>query len=134
MAFQTSAAVANAQLDAFETVVGTSARLKIFSGTIPANCAAADGAGTVLADITCPADWAAAAASRSKVLSGSWLDASANATGTAAFFRFYASDGTTCHGQGSVGTSGTIMVVDSVAFVAGQGFTVLAFTLNDNNA
>ena len=34
-------------------------------------------------------------------------DSSADATGTASFFRLYKSDGTTCVLQGTVGTSGT---------------------------
>ena len=48
MTLQYSAAVRNAKLDAVETAIGASAILKIRSGAVPANCAAAD-AGTVLA-------------------------------------------------------------------------------------
>ena len=61
-----------------------------------------------------------------------WQDTSADATGTAAHFRIKAS--ATCHIQGTVGTSGTDMIVDSVSFTAGQQFTVTAFTLSDGNA
>jgi hypothetical protein len=131
MAVQLSTAVRNARLDAIETTISTSPTLEIRTGAVPANCAAAD-SGTVLATLTLPSDWMAAASGGSKALSGTWQDTSADATGTAAHFRIKQS--TTCHIQGTVGTSGTDMVVDSVSFTAGQQFTVTAFTLSDGNA
>jgi len=133
MSVQLSTTVRNARLDAIETAIGTSPVLKIRTGAQPANCAAAD-SGTVLASITCPSDWAAAAASGAKALAGTWQDASADATGTAAHFRLYASDGTTCHAQGSVGQGSGDLSVDNTSFVAGQVFNVTAFTLTDGNA
>lgn len=135
MPLQFSTAVRNARLDVIETTIGASAVLRIRSGAVPANCAAAD-AGTVLATVNLPSDWMAAAASGSKALSGSWVDSSADATGTAAHFRLYDSTGTTCHAQGTVtvGGGGGDMTVDSVSFTAGQQFTVTSFTLTDGNA
>lgn len=132
MALQVSVAVQNARLDAIETAIGASAVLKIRSGSAPANCAAAD-SGTVLATLTLPSDWMAAASGGSKAKSGTWQDASADAGGTAAHFRLYASDGTTCHAQGTVGTSGADMIVDSVSFTTGQSFTISSFTITDGN-
>lgn len=135
MTVQLSVAVRNARLDAIETAVGTSAVLKIKTGTQPASCATAD-SGTVLASCTLPADWLAAAASGSKAKSGTWEDTSADATGTAAHWRLYASDGTTCHAQGTVTATGGggDMTVDSVSFTATQAFTVTSFVLTDGNA
>lgn len=135
MALQLSVAVRNAELDAIETAVGTSAVLKIRSGAAPANVAAAD-SGTVLATLSLPSDWMAAAASGSKAKSGTWEDTSADNTGTAAHFRIYASDGTTAHMQGTVTASGGggDMTVDSTSFTAGQNFTVTGFTLTAGNA
>lgn len=128
MALQFSVAVRNAMLDAIETIIGTAAVLKIRSGAPPATCATAD-SGTVLATITLASDWASAAAAGAKVLSGLPVsDPSADASGTAGHFRLYASDGTTCGHQGTVGTSGTDLIVDSVAFTAGQTFNVTAWT------
>lgn len=127
MAIQFSVAVANAMLDQIETTIGATAVLKIRSGAAPATCATAD-SGTVLATLTLPADWMAAASSGSKAKSGTWQDASADATGTAAHYRLYASDGSTCHQQGTVGTSGSDLIVDSVSFTAGQSFTINSFT------
>jgi hypothetical protein len=135
MAIQLSTAVRNARLDVIESTVGTSAILRIRSGAAPANCAAAD-TGTVLAAITLPSDWMAAASNGSKALSGSWVDSSADNTGTAAHFRLYDSAGTICHLQGTVTLTagGGDMTVDSTSFTAGQQFTVTGFTLTDANA
>lgn len=42
MAFQFSTTARNAALDAIETAIGTSAVLKIRTGTVPADCGTAD--------------------------------------------------------------------------------------------
>ena len=133
MAIQLSVTVRNARLDAIETTVGTTPILRIRTGAQPADCATAD-SGTVLATLTLPSDWMAAAASGVKAKSGTWQDTSADATGTAAHFRIYDSAGTTCHLQGTVGTAATDMIVDSTSFTATQSFTISAFSLTDGNA
>lgn len=129
MTVQWSTTLRNGILDAFETVIGSSPVLKIRTGAQPANCAAAD-SGTVLATLSLPADWMAAAASGSKAMSGTWSDSSADNTGTAAHYRLYATDGTTCHEQGSVTVTGGggDMTVDSTSFTSGSPFTVTAYT------
>ena len=134
MAVQLSTTVRNAMLDAIETAIGVSAVLKIRTGAAPANVATAD-SGTVLATLTLPSDWMAAASGGAKALSGTWQDASADATGTAAHFRIYASDGTTAHLQGTVTATGGggDMTVDSTSFTSGQSFTVNSFTLPAGN-
>jgi hypothetical protein len=135
MAIQFSVAVRNARADAIEATIGASAIMKIRTGSMPANCATAD-SGTVVATLALPADWMAAASAGSKAKSGTWEDAAADADGTAAHFRIYASDGTTCHWQGTVtGTGGGgDMQVSNVSFATGQAFTVTAFTLTEANA
>jgi hypothetical protein len=135
MTLQLSTAVRNARLDAIETAIGASAILKIRSGAAPANCATAD-SGTVLATLNLPSDWMAAASSGTKAKSGTWEDTSADAAGTAAHFRLYASDGTTCHAQGTVTATGGggDMTVDNTSFAAGQSFTVTGFTITEGNA
>lgn len=132
MTIQLSVAKRNARLDAIEEASGV---LKIFSGAPPANCGTAD-SGTVLATLNLPADNMSDASNGQKDLTGVWQDASADATGTAGHWRYYASDGTTCHMQGTVtGTGGGgDMEVDNTSFEAGQQFTVTSFTLNEPNA
>ena len=135
MALQYSVAVRNARLDAVETTIGTLAILKIRTGAAPATCATAD-SGTVLASCSLPSDWMAAASAGAKAKSGTWEDTSADATGTAAHFRLYASDGTTCGAQGTVTVTGGggDMTVDSVSFTAAQAFTITGFTLTAGNS
>lgn len=135
MAFQFSEAVRNARADVIESTIGASAVLMIRTGALPANVAAAD-SGTVLATLTLPADWMAAASGGVKAKSGTWEDTSADDAGTAAHFRLYASDGTTAHAQGTVTATGGggDMTVDNVVFAAGQSFTITSFSITEGNA
>lgn len=135
MTMQLSTAVRNAMLDAIETAIGPSAILKVRSGAAPANVAAAD-TGTVLATVNLPADYMAAAAGASKAKTGTWDDNAADAAGTAAHYRIYASDGVTCHLQGTVTVTGSggDMQLDNVVFALGQAFSITAFTINAGNA
>jgi hypothetical protein len=135
VALQESVSVRNARLDSIESTIGVSAILKIRTGAPPANCAAAD-SGTVLATLNLPADWMAAAAAGAKAKSGTWQDASADNAGTAGHWRLYASDGVTCHLQGTVTATGGggDMTVDNTVFAAAQNFTVTSFTITAGNA
>lgn len=134
MTLQYSTTVRNAKLDAIETAIGVSAVLKIRTGAAPANPAAAD-SGTVLATVTLPADWMAAAAAGAKAKLGTWEDTAADAAGTAQHFRIYESTAVTCHIQGTVTITagGGDMTVDNTNFAVGQDFLVTAFTITDNN-
>lgn len=135
MAFQFSTTARNAALDAIETAIGTSAVLKIRSGSVPADCGTAD-AGTVLATLTLPSDWLAAASGGSKSKSGTWEDTSADATGTAGHFRVYASNGTTVHMQGTITATGGggDMTLDNTSIASGQQVTITSFTLSAGGA
>lgn len=134
MTLQYSTTVRNAKLDAIETAIGVSAILKIYSGSKPANVAAAR-TGTVLATLNLPSDWMAAAASGTKSKLGTWEDLSADAAGTAGYFTIFASDGTTAHIQGSITATGGggDMTVDNTVLAAGQDFQVTSFGITDNN-
>lgn len=128
MTFQYSVAVRNASLDAKETTIGTAAVMKIFSGAEPANCAAADPAG-LLVTITMPSDWMNGASAGAKTKLGTWSNA-ASGTGTAASWRVYASDGTTCGIQGNM----TDMTLDNTSIASGQVVTVNTFTITAGNS
>ena len=135
MAIQLSASVRNARLNAIETVTAGTAIVKLFhtEGSPPADCATGD-AGTVVATITCPADYFNAASGGSMTLNGTWQDTSADASGTVDFFRMYENTATTCHLQGSAGTASTDLVLDNNVVTAGQQVTITAFTLTDANS
>ena len=130
MTIQFSTDVRNAMGDAIETTTGTSAVMKIRSGTVPSTCATAD-AGDVLATLNLPSDWMAAASGGTKAKSGTWEDASADAAGTAGHFRIYKSDGTTCVMQGTItitGGGGDMTLVNT-NIASGQPITITGFTL-----
>lgn len=137
MALQYSDSVRNAQLDAVESTIGTAAVLKLYDLTAgaPADCAAAI-TGTVLATITLPSDWMNAASSGSKTKLGTWQDSSADAAGTADFFRLFASDGTTCHAQGTVTATGGggDLTLDNAVIASAQSVTINTFTISAANA
>jgi hypothetical protein len=133
MAFQFSTAARNAALDAIETTIGTGPTLEIRSGSAPANCGTAD-SGTVLATMTLPSDWLAAASGGSKALAGTWQDTAADAAGTAGHFRIKA--GATCHIQGTVTATGGggDMTLDNAVLAVGQQVTISSFTLSAGGA
>ncbi len=135
MAIQFSTAVRNARLDTIESTISTSAVLRIRTGSAPASCATAD-SGTVLVEMSLPSDWLAAASNGSKAKAGTWEDTSADGTGTAAHFRLYASDGTTCHMQGTVTATGGggDMTLDNVSIASGQAVTITSFSLTEGGA
>jgi hypothetical protein len=132
MAIQLAVSTRNARLDAIETDLGTSPILELRTGAAPADCAAAD-SGTVLATLTLPSDWAAAAASGSKAKSGTWQDTAADATGTAAHFRLKTSGGV-CKLQGTCGIGTGDLQLDNTSIATGQTVTITSFTLTDGNA
>lgn len=135
MPFQFSDTVRNAALDAMETAIGASPILRIRTGANPANCAAAR-TGVVLATMTLPADFMAAAVGGSKALSGTWQDAAADAAGIAGHFEIINAAGTVCHVQGSVTGpgGGGDMEIQNTNIAAGQSITVTAFTLTAGGA
>lgn len=134
MAAQFSDRIRNAWLDSNETVTGVSPKLRIYTGSKPANCAAS-ATGTLLAEITCPSDWMAAASGGSKVLAGSWTVA-ATAGGTAGYYRLYDSAGANCDEQGSITATGGggDMTLDNTSIASGQTVTITGKTLTAGGA
>ena len=132
MTFQYSVAVNNARLDSIESTTGTTAHLKIYTGSEPANCAAA-ATGTLLVDMTLPSDWMSAASAGVKAKTGTWSGTGA-AAGTAGYFRITDTAGTTCHIQGSAGMSGTDAILDNSNIAVSQVVTVNTFQITAGNA
>ena len=131
MAIQLSVTARNDRLDAFETTTGATAKLQIRSGAQPANCATA-ASGTLIAEMTLPSDWMAAASGGIKSLLGTW-SGTASAGGTAGHFRIVDNTGTTCHMQGSVGQGSGDMSLDNAVVISGQTVTITTFNLTDAN-
>jgi hypothetical protein len=136
MAIQWSTALRNARLDSIETAIGTASRLRMYSGTKPANCATALAGNTLLVEYILASDWASAASGGVKTLSGLPLQFNGVGAGNATFYRFYASDGTTCHEQGDITVTGGggDMILDNVNIAVGQAVQITTFSKTEPGA
>lgn len=132
MTIQTSVALRDNMLNTYETTIGTAPKLQLRTGAQPANCAAVD-TGTLLAEISLPADWMAASSSGSISKTASAWTVNGTTAGVAAHYRLKITAGTTCHEQGSVGVGSGDLQVDQATVAVGQPVTVTAWNRNMNN-
>lgn len=130
MALALSTTLRNARLDAITTAVGASGLVRIYDGTRPASGGAAT---TLLAELTCSATFAAAASGGVLTVNAVTQDSSANATGTATWFRVVTSGGTFVI-DGSVGTSGSDLNLNTTSIVTGAAVSITSFTITEANA
>lgn len=133
MALAYDVSIRNAQLDAITTRAGASALLRFYDGTRPATGAAITSQ-VKLAELTCNATFAPAASGGALTLNAITADSSADATGTATWFRIVKSDGTTFVMDGSVSTSGSDLNMNSTSFTAGGSVSTTSFTITAGNA
>ena len=131
MALAYLVATRNARLDAITTSAGASALLRIYDGARPATAGAAT---TLLAELVCNAVFAPAAAAGVLTANAIAQDASANATGTASWFRIVKADGTTFVMDGSVGVSGSDLNLTTTSIVITQPVSVTSFVISEGNA
>ena len=131
MALAYAVSVRNSMLDAITTGAGASALLRIYDGSRPATGGAAT---TLLAELTCNATFAAGASGGLLTLNAITQDSSANATGTATWFRIVKADGTTHVMDGNVGTSGSDLNLTTTSIVSGQPVSVTSFVITEGNA
>lgn len=124
------ATLRDAMLDAITTRAGNAALLRIYDGSRPATGGAAT---TLLAELTCGTPFAAAAVNGVLTANAITADSSANATGTATWFRIVQSDGTTFVMDGSVAASGSDLNLNTVSIVAGANVAVTSFVITEGN-
>lgn len=112
---------------------GTAAVINIYDGSVPADADASIGASTLLAQLTCSAtaqssivdDTPGALATFDTITS----DSSANATGTASYFRILTQDAGTVTNQGTVGTSSADLVLNTVSITSGSTVSITSATI-----
>jgi hypothetical protein len=121
-------ATVNAEADALARLLDNG-YFRIYSGTQPATADTALSGNTLLAELRYAATSAPAAAAGVLTFSTLTSDTSADATGTAAFFRSLKSDGTSVVMDGSVGTSSADAIINSTAIQAGTQVDVTSHTL-----
>lgn len=126
-------AVRNAMLDVLTTQVGTSGLWQIYDGTRPATGGTAT---TKLAELTCNATAFAAAASGGVLtLNAITNDSSANASGTATWFRIATSgDAAKIDGSVTATSGGGDLELSTTAISAGDTVSISSATITAGNA
>lgn len=122
--------IRNVMLDAITTRAGASALLRIYDGTRPATGGTAT---TLLAELVCNATFAPASSAGVLTLNAIAQDASANASGTATWFRIVKADGTSFVMDGNVGTSGSDLNLVTTTIVITQPVSVSSFVVTEGN-
>ena len=119
----------NTQLDAITTAVGNLGKLAIYDGTRPATGGTAT---NKLAEFTLGSPFAAAASGG--VLSPTLpSNVTALLSGTATWYRITTSGGTFVM-DGSAGTSGTDLILNSASIASGATVSITAHTITAGNA
>jgi len=135
MALQFPTAFRNTRGDTISTRAGSGALLRIYSGTRPANADTAP-SGTLLAELVCGSPFAPATASGVVTANAITQDSSADASGTATWFRLVNSAGTTTVTDGDVtatGGGGDLQLV-TTSITAGQPVQVTSFVVTEGGA
>lgn len=129
MALQYSTTHRTNAMSDIATQAGSSAVIKIWSGSPPATCATAD-TGTLLVTLTGNASGLGTASSGVLTFS-SITSGTAGNTGTAGYFRVYPSAATSTNAvlQGTVGTAGTDMIIASTSISSGQTVSISSWTI-----
>lgn len=130
---QLSNAAVNAMADALSALLNNG-YLRIYDGTQAATADTALGAQVLLAELRFNATAAPASTVGLLTFNAITSDSSANASGTASWFRCLKSDGTTVVMDGTVGTSGTNMIIATTSISAGQTVSCSSFTHDVLNA
>ncbi len=102
--------------------------LRIYSGTQPATADTALSGNTLLAELRFSATSAPAAVAGVLTFNAIASDMSADATGTATFFRAFKADGTSVVMDGTVGTSAADAIINATAISAGAQVDCSAMT------
>jgi hypothetical protein len=118
----------NAEADALARLLDNG-YLRLYSGSQPTNADTALGAQVLLAELRFNATSAPAASAGVLTFNAITSDTSADATGTAAFYRALKSDGTSVVMDGSVGTSSADLVLNSTAIQSGAQVDVTSFAV-----
>lgn len=132
MALSYAVATKNNKLDEITGDLGSNPLLRIYSGSVPTNADTALGAQVLLAELACSSAFAAAASSGVLTANAISADTSANATGTATFYRLVTSGGT-CIVQGTVGTSGQDLNLNTTSIVSAAQVSVSSMTITSGN-
>jgi hypothetical protein len=128
MAVRLAQALATTLADAVDSYLGASGTIKIYTGTQPAT-ADSTATGTLLATFTLGSPGFGSAVNGVITLSGTPLTVAASNTGTAGWFRMWKADGTTAVLDGSVGTSGAQINLNTTSITSGVNVSITSGTI-----
>ena len=134
--FVVTNAVAQSMLTAMGTAIdaGTAAVINIYSGTIPTDADAGLSGNTLLAQLTCNATAFSGISDTNPGARATFAaitpDASADATGTATFFRILTQNAGTVCAQGTVGTTASDLVLNTTSITAGSQVSITSATID----
>ncbi len=128
MGIRITNAVATAMINAGPGDQLDNGYLRIYDSTIPTNADTAIGAQVLLAELRWNATAFDAGSNGLVTAAAITADSSANATGTASWFRALKSDGTTVVCDGTVSTSGADMNLNTVSIVSGANVSISSAT------
>lgn len=124
---QLSNAAVNAEADALGALLNNG-YLRVYSGSQPATADTAIGAQVLLAELRFSATAFPAASAGVLTANAITADSSADASGTAAWYRALKSDGTTVVMDGTVGTASANMIIATTTITAAQTVSCSSFT------
>lgn len=113
---------------------GTAAVIEIYSGTVPTDADASIGAATLLATLTCEATAFSGFSDLNPGARATFdtitADSSADATGTASFFRIKTQAAGTVIAQGTVGTASADLILNTVSITSGSSVSISSATID----
>lgn len=133
--FSITSVVAQGMLNGtgFAEALGASPKIIIYNGTAPTNADTALSGNTVLATLVCASTPFSGFSDTGTTARGTWAaiaNATAAASGTATFFRILDNAGTTVKAQGSVGTAGADLNLNTAAITSGSTVTITSATID----
>jgi len=117
----------DAQQQGLITYAGSGSIIRLYDGTQPANANTAISTQTLL--VSLPIAGVFGTDSNGTITLGAVTSGTAVASSTATFFRIVKSDGTTVVMDGSVGTSGADMNLNTTTVASGQTVSITAGTI-----
>jgi hypothetical protein len=117
----------DAQQQGLITYAGTGSIIRLYDGSQPANANTAIVSQTLLVSLTIAGGFGTD--SNGTITLGAVTSGTAAASGTASFFRIVKSDGTTVVMDGSVGTSGSDLNLNTTTIASSQTVSITAGTI-----
>ena len=130
-------AIALAKLQAAAAAIdaGTAAVINIYSGTVPANADAALSGNTLLAQLVCSPTFFSSYSDTGTAARGNIAaiasDTSADASGTATFFRVLTQNAGTVCCQGTTDTTNADLILNTVSITAGSTVAITSGTIDE---